>query len=326
MNLLAGITSLKLKMSIVIVVAIGVAAVMSQFGARSGWPVWLGLAAASVLSLVMVQILAKGTTRPLRELERAVSEMQKGDYRQRVAPESVDEVGRLADAFNAMSSELARTERERKDMLMNVSHELRTPLAALRAQLENMIDGVTEPTPRQLESTLAQSMRLESLIERMMHLARLESGQAELVTVPVTVISLVEGAIDAVELATSGTSFEVNCPNHIKVDVDEDLMVQVLTNLVENAVRFGGHEPVEIEARATGETVTIEVCDRGPGVSEGDTDRIFERFYRADAARSRSSGGAGLGLAIARGIVELHGGTIAAEAHHPHGLRVILQL
>lgn len=326
MNLLGGVTSIKMKMSIVIVVAIAVAAVMSQVAARAGWPPWLGLAVASLLSLVMVQILARGMTRPLRELESAVSLMQRGDYRQRVATESVDEVGRLSDAFNAMSAELAKTERERKDLLMNVSHELRTPLAALRAQLENMTDGVTEPTPDQLDASLAQSIRLEQLIARTMHLARLESGQADFVMSPVSAASLIENAIDAVGSAASNAEFFVSCPDDIKVEVDEQLMMQVLTNLLENAVRFGGDAPVEVEARQADDRVTIEVRDHGPGVSAVETSRIFERFYRADAARSRSSGGAGLGLAIARGIVELHGGTIAAEANHPHGLRVILQL
>ena len=196
MNTLHRIPSIKVKFGIVIVVAIGVATLVSQYGYRSGWAVWPRPLVAAAISLLMVQVLAKGMTRPLREMEAAATRMAKGEYHHRIETASIDEVGRLADAFNVMSGELGKIERERRDVVINVSHELRTPLAAVRAQLENMIDGVTRPTPEQLNVTLAQTLRLESLIARMMELARLESGQTELRRTMVDVDTLLHSAAD----------------------------------------------------------------------------------------------------------------------------------
>lgn len=331
MNVLRGITSIKLKFGLVIVAAVGVAALVSQFGYRSGWPVWPRPIIAAAISLLMVHFLAKGMTSPLRDMEAAVSRMSKGDYRQRVETASVDEVGRLAVAFNEMSGELAKIEQERRDLVTNVSHELRTPLAALRAQLENMIDGVTKPTAEQLDVTLNQSLRLEALISRLMDLARLESGQTSLRLTKVSLPDLLETAAAEAAVRSPSCRFDVTCAPDLKAEVDEHLMLQVFANLLDNAARHHDSDAsIEIEATQAhvqrGDALQIEIRDRGAGLSSEQTDRIFDRFYRADAGRSPSSGGAGLGLTIARGIIELHGGLIRAEANHPRGLRVIVEL
>jgi len=331
MSPLRGITSIKLKFGLVIVAAVGVAALVSQFGYRSGWPVWPRPLIAAAISLLMVHFLAKGMTSPLRDMEAAVSRMAKGDYHHRIESASVDEVGRLAVAFNTMSGELAKIEQERRDLVTNVSHELRTPLAALRAQLENMIDGVTKPTAEQLDVTLNQSLRLEALISRLMDLARLESGQTSLRLANVSLLALLETAAAEAAVRSPACEFSVTCPLDLKAEVDEHLMLQVFANLLDNAARHHkGDTPVEIEATpgnpAKVDVAKIEIRDRGEGLSTEQTDRVFDRFYRADADRSPSSGGAGLGLTIARGIVELHGGLIRAEANHPQGLRVIVEL
>lgn len=327
MNLLRSIPSLKLKFGLVIVGAIGIATVFSQIGFRLGWPIWLRPIVSMLVSLVFVQFIAKGMTSPLRQMERAVDRMAHGDYRHRVETDSVDEVGRLADSFNVMSAELSKIETERRDLVMNVSHELRTPLAALRAQLENMIDGVTQPTPDQLDATLAQSLRLEALIGRLMELARIESGQTSLRLAPTNVTDLLLSAVAEAELRSPTADFELDSPLDLKTDLDDTLMMQVLANLLDNAARHAAAgTAVRVEARTRGDGIRIEVLDAGPGLEPEDASRIFERFWRADTDRSSSSGGAGLGLSIARGIVELHGGTIAAEANQPHGLRIVIDL
>jgi len=327
MNPLRRIPSIKIKIGVVIVFAIVVAAAFTQVGARLGWPPWLSPVVACALSLGIVHVLARGMTRPLRQIETAVEQMARGDYRQRVETDSVDEAGRLADAFNAMSAELAAIEQERRDLIANVSHELRTPLAAVRAQLENMADGFTPSTSEQLELTLAQCARLEDLISRLMNLSRIESGQTDLAVAPVVVRDLLQTASAEARLRFPDVTFEVSCPDDLKASLDEQLFHQVLANLADNAAR---HSPpggvVDLAATAGAGRATIEVRDGGPGVRADQTDRIFERFYRSDADRSTASGGAGIGLSIARSIVELHGGEITAEHNQPSGLKMVIAL
>lgn len=328
MNLLRGIRSIKVKISIIIVFAIAVAAVMTQLGARLGWPQWLSPLVACGLSLGLVHVLARGLTQPLRQIEAAVEKMAAGDYRQRVETESMDEAGRLADAFNAMSADLAAIEQERRDLIANVSHELRTPLAAVRAQLENMVDGFTPSNAEQLEVTLAQCQRLEHLISRLMNLSRIESGQTRIEPLPTHVADLLQAAVAEARLRSPQADFVVGCGADLKADIDEQLFHQVLANLLDNAARYSDDKsPVWVDARSSdGAGAIIEVRDQGPGVAPADLERIFERFFRAASDRSTASGGAGIGLSLARTIVELHGGTIHAEANEPHGLRMIVEL
>lgn len=327
MNLLHRIPSIKIKIGVVIIFAIVVAAVFTQIGARLGWPTWLSPVVACAVSLGFVHVLARGMTRPLRQIESAVKSMAMGDYRQRVETESVDEAGRLADAFNAMSAELAAIEQERRDLIANVSHELRTPLAAVRAQLENMADGFTPSTADQLALTLAQCARLEDLISRLMNLSRIESGQTDLVAAPVVLHDLLHSATAEARLRSPQTTFDVDCGDDLKTTLDEQLFHQVLANVLDNAAK---HAPaataVHVSARQSRNATTIEIRDQGPGVAPAHAERIFERFYRVDADRSASSGGSGIGLSIARSIVELHGGRIHAEANQPSGLAVIIEL
>lgn len=344
MNFLHRIPSIKFKLSIVIVGAVVLAVAINDIGVRLGWPFWIRSVASIAISLLMVQILARGMTRPLRAMDTAVARMAQGDYRHRIETSSVDEVGRLAATFNAMSAEMAKIDQERRDLVTNASHELRTPLAALRAQLENLIDGVSEPTPAKLEAMHAQTERLEKLVSRVMDLARIESGQATLHIEQTNVGELLTSAVEGARLRNPDATFELTgidlASRAAKVDLDPLRIGQVLANLLDNAAHHAhpargacvpsgeavATEPVQVEARCGPEMLHIEVRDLGPGIDPDDASRVFERFYRADEARSTASGGAGLGLAIAHGIVEMHGGTIAAEVNHPHGCRMVLAL
>lgn len=330
MNFLHRIRSIKLKLSIVIVAAVCLAVVISDLGVYLGWPFWVRPLVAVAIALLMVQFLAKGMTRPLRAMDAAAERMATGDYRHRIETASVDEVGRLAATFNMMSAELAKIDQERRDLVTNASHELRTPLAALRAQLENLIDGVSQPTSEKLEAMHAQTQRLEILVSRVMDLARIESGQVALHLEPTNVADLLDGAIVEARLRNPDIAYSLQaepCTSEAPVEIDPLRIGQVLANLLDNAAQHSTlAEPVHVEARRVDGQLHIEVRDLGPGVDPDDAARIFERFYRADAARSTAAGGAGLGLAIAHGIVEMHGGTIKAEVNHPHGCRMVLAL
>ena len=169
--------SLKLKLGIVIVIAVWITAVVTLVAVRQfELPSIVGAGAGVVLALGVVQLLARGTTKPLREMASVASAMARGEHGRQVAVTSRDEVGELARAFNRMTAELAETDRLRRDLVANVSHELRTPLGALQAVLENVIDGVSEPDPETLRTMLAQTRRLGRLVSQLLDLSRLEAG------------------------------------------------------------------------------------------------------------------------------------------------------
>jgi signal transduction histidine kinase len=320
--------SIKAKLGVVIVAGVAVTVVVVGGGARAGVSPVISALAAGGLSMVMVQLLARGMTSPLREMAAATRAMARGDYRRTVTATSRDEVGELARSFNAMAAELAEVDRMRRDLVANVSHELRTPITALQAGLENLVDGVEPPGPEQLRTMLRQVERLGRLVAQLLDLSRLESGAIPLQRRTFEVRPVLEDAVDESRLHAPDVEVSVAVAEPgLSADGDPERVHQVLANLLENAVR---HSPaggrVEVSARSERGRVAIEVCDEGPGIPEEEANRVFERFYRADTARSSSHGGAGLGLAIARWIVDLHGGDIRAERRVPTGCRMVVLL
>jgi signal transduction histidine kinase len=284
--------------------------------------------AAGALSLGLVQVLAHGMTSPLREMAAAAAAMARGDYRRRVTASSRDEVGELARAFNKMATQLGEVDRVRRELVANVSHELRTPITALQAVLENLVDGVEPADPETLRTMLRQVERLGALVTQLLDLSRLESGAVPLQRCSFELRPLLEDVAGETRLRTTDVAVAVRVdPAGATADGDPARVHQVLANLLDNAVR---HSPAggTVELRATKDRagVTIEVNDEGPGISEEERSKVFERFYRADSARSSKDGGAGLGLAIARWIVDLHGGDIRVETRQPHGCRMVVEL
>jgi len=320
--------SLKLKLSVVIAAAVGVTVVVFWAGSHLGlWPSMSGVIAGSI-ALVVVWFLSRGMTSPLREMMAATEAMARGDFSQRVRATSRDEVGVLAASFNSMATELAETDRLRRDLVANVSHELRTPIAALEVVLENLVDGIDEPDLRTFRTMLAQVERLGRLVKQLLDLSRLESGAVPLDRRDFAVGPMLERAIRESQLNAPEVEMTVSVePAGLHIDADPERIHQVVANLVENAVR---HSPrggmVAVAARRISDSVTIEVSDEGPGIPASEAPHVFDRFYRADSARSTSDGGAGLGLAIARGIVDLHGGDIHPEQRKPHGCRMVVTI
>ena len=322
--------SIKLKLGVVILAAVAVTVAVVSLGERAGLsPILTGVAAAA-LALAMVQVLAHGMTFPLREMVAAARSMSRGEYGRHVTATSRDEVGELARAFNTMAAELAEVDRMRRDLVANVAHELRTPISALRAKLENLVDDV-EPLERTtLEAMLRQIERLGSLVEQLLDLSKLESGTVPLERSNFMAASLLEHVVDEwrthAEIRDIRLETEVE-PGSLVLNGDETRLRQVLTNLVANAIR---HSPrggrVHLRASKRDGLTRLEVADEGPGIPPGEAERVFERFYRSDHARSSKEGGSGLGLSIARWIVDLHGGTIRSEKADPHGCLMIVEL
>ena len=320
--------SIKLKLGFVIAAAVAVTVFVFWLGVTIGlWPSISGILAALV-AMTFVWFLSRGMTRPLREMAGAADAMAHGDYTRRVTTSSHDEVGTLARAFNEMSAELAETDRVRRDLVANVSHELRTPITALQVALENLVDGVAHTEPDTFRTMLTQVERLGRLVQQLLDLSRLEAGVVPLDREEFPVEPMLEHAVREQQLHEPDVPVAVRVePTNLTVDGDRERVHQVVANLLENAVRFtprGG--TVEVCAHRNDRGVTIEVLDEGPGIPDGERTRIFERFYRADAARSSSDGGAGLGLAIARWIVDLHGGEIHPERREPRGCRMVVTL
>jgi signal transduction histidine kinase len=284
---------------------------------------------ATAIGLLFVQVLARGTTSPLREMAAAATAMARGDHSVRVRATSRDEVGELARAFNTMAAQLADVDRQRRDLVANVSHELRTPIGALQALLENLADGVEPPDPATLRIALAQTERLGRLVAQLLDLSRMESGALPLRPVAFPVRPLLEQALREREIGAPGAvRLKVSVqPGDLAAHGDPERVHQVVANLLDNAIR---HSPpdgrVWLSAHADAAGTTIAVADEGPGIPAHEVERVFERFYRTDAARTARAGGTGLGLAIARWIVDAHGGAIRAEEREPHGCRMVVEL
>jgi signal transduction histidine kinase len=324
--------SLKVKLGAVIVGTVAVTVLVIFVSGRVGIPMRLSIVLATLVGLSMVQLLAHGTVAPLREMRAAAQFMAAGHYDHRVSASSNDEVGDLARAFNAMAAELAEVDRIRRDLVANVSHELRTPIAALQAVLENMVDGVEPADPVTLQVMLNQVQRLGRLVSQLLDLSRLESGALPLQRQSFEVAPVLEEVAAAARLHTA-IDVVVQAPHGVVAHGDPERVHQVIANLVENAVRFspsGGAVEVRAHAAASagagGGTAVIEVLDEGPGIAASEATRVFERFYRSDGARAAAEGGAGLGLAISKWIIDLHGGRIWPERREPRGCRMVVEL
>ncbi len=323
------VSSLKLKLSIVIGVAVGVTVLVFWAGVKLGaWPGVSGIL-AGLVALAVVFWLSRGLTRPVRAMAAATGAIARGDLSVRVAVgDRRDEIGQLARTFNHMAGELEQTDRLRRDLVANVSHELRTPITALQVHLENLVDGVEAADPETLRTMLGQAIRVGRLVEQLLDLSRLEAGAVPLEVRPYDVETMLAGAVRESRLQRPNARVDVAVdPKGLRGVGDAERLHQVVANLVENALRYSPNDGrVEVQAHRDRGGVVLEVLDEGPGIAPGEAERVFERFYRADSARSSQHGGAGLGLAIARWVVDLHGGLIRAEPRTPHGCRMVVVL
>jgi signal transduction histidine kinase len=332
--------SIRAKLGSVIVFAVGMTVLFVyvllgvvrgvHFLLETWWQLLVGGALASAGALVLARLLARGMTQPLRDMAHAAGKMAQGDYSQRVHTASRDEVGQLAVSFNRMSAELANVERLRRDLVANVSHELKTPISALRARLENLLDGVERPDPDVLQVMLQQTERLSRLVDQLLDLSRLESGDVPLEREQLDIGPLVDEVLSEVAVSRDGRAVRVrsDVPSGLPPAwADRERIHQVLFNLLDNAVRFTppGGEVVISAARGPGRC-EVRVADTGPGIPPEHLPLLFERFYRVDQARSRGDGGTGIGLAIARSVVEAHGGRIWAESEVGRGSTFTFEL
>jgi two-component system sensor histidine kinase BaeS len=284
------------SVSVVVIVAVVVAALAS-----------VGLA------IVMARMLA----RPLREVGAAARRIADGDYEARVPREGPEEIASLADSFNQMAATLEEQERMRRDFIANAAHELRTPLTNLQGYLEALRDGVIVADRSTYESLWDEAERLVRLSRSLDALAE---GDAAAGSPAIVTLDLATAIRSAVELAQpsierAGLSLSVAVPETLSARANPDHLAQVLGNLFSNAVRYtpaGGEVIVRAERRPG--DLLISVANSGEPIPADDLDRVFERFYRVEKSRDRARGGAGIGLAIVKQLVEAGGGRVGAES------------
>lgn len=287
-----------------------------------------GIAISAVVAIALAALgawlLARHLTDPLRRLTGAARALAAGDLEHRVVTEGPAEVLELAEAFNGMADSLQEAEALRRRMVADVAHELRNPIAALRAQVEGVAEGVLPADDAHLASLVEDVGTLSRLVDDVQELSVAEAGRLRYEVADFDVCAVVAAEIDRVRiLAQPGVLVSASCPEHpVIVGGDEFRVAQVVRNLLSNAARHTRHGSVSVAVEQDGGLVRVTVTDTGEGISAADLPHIWERFYRADASRAASTGGTGVGLAIARRIVEDHGGRVLATSEPGAGSTV----
>ena len=310
-------SSLKLELSSLIVVATAIAFAMCWFLLKYGWSGWIAMPLTLVVALGITYVFSRGITAPLRQMRDVAEAMAEGDYTVRVDidQDRHDEVGQLARSFNEMAGELEHADKMRRDLIANVSHELRTPVSALQAMVENMADGVTEPTPANLEGILTQTKRLSDLIAFLLDLSRMEAGAASLEIERFDFGEFLDDTIEPLEIADGGHAHDIHVQvaKGIMMEGDQDRLRQLFTNIIGNALK---HSPdgtsvlIEVHEDETHGTIVTNVVNFGSQIAPEARSDIFRRFVKGKSGPGTESGGTGLGLSIARWAAQLHGGTV----------------
>lgn len=283
---------------------------------------WLAGLTAGGLALVLGVFLFRQVVAPIRAVTAAAQEIAAGRLDQRVPVRSRDEVGQLASTFNVMASTLAQDRQLRQHMVADIAHELRTPLSIIQGNLEAMLDGVLPTTPQEIASLHDEAVLLARLVADLRLLSLAEAGQLKLEQAEVDLGALVQRSIEPMRLLAENSHITLMTgirPKLPPVWGDADRISQVISNLVGNALHYtpaGGSIALRVFEAGAGDhrAITITVTDTGGGIAPADLPHVFDRFYRVDKSRSRSSGGSGIGLAIVKQLVEAHGGQVTVES------------
>ncbi|GAB4572245.1 MAG: ATP-binding protein [Anaerolineae bacterium] len=289
----------------------------ADFLAQTRRGLWLAALGAGVLAVAVSALLAWGIARPVRALTHAAHDLSRGELGRQTQVSGPAELAELAEAFNRMSLQLAAGEQARQRMATDVAHELRTPVTVLRSRLEAMLDGVFEMDAANLAVAYDQTLHLARLVDDLRLLTQAEAGRLPLERRRIRadeVLSQAATAFEPLALDAEVTLTTAIDPHLPEVLVDVDRIQQVMGNLLSNALRHtppGGR--ITVRAERVGAAVQVSVHNTGAPLAPEDRAHLFDRFWRAEEARTRDSGGSGLGLAITRQLVQLHGGRIAVE-------------
>jgi histidine kinase len=289
-----------------------------NFRASFNESLFIALAAATVLAVVVSYVFSQSIVSPVRAMMSASQRIAKGHYDERVQSNTPDELGQLAMRFNQMAGQLEQVESMRRRLIGDVTHELRTPLTAIQGSAEGLMDGVLPATAETYQQIHAEAERLSRLVDDLQELSRVESGAFQLDLRDLDSAALIQTVTKRLrhQFDEKRVTLTVDLPPHpIMLHADEDRIVQVLTNLAGNALQYtpaGGQVTISVEP--AGNEARFSVKDTGVGIPPEHIPHIFDRFYRVDKSRSRARGGSGIGLTIAKHLVEAHGGKIWAES------------
>jgi signal transduction histidine kinase len=266
-------------------------------------------------------LVARQVSRPVRSLASASRRIADGDYDQRVAADGPGELAELGASFNTMAAALENVEQRRGALIGDVAHELRTPVTVLRGYVEGLADGVFPASAETWAKLDEETARLSRLVEELQSLSRAEAGQLAVSTAPVDPVGIVNAAAQRFRLAFADKGLRLDAVTPARLPTvlaDPERLVQVLSSLLDNALRYTpAPGTVTIAARQEGDNVAFSVRDSGIGIAAEHLPHVFERFYRADRSRARSSGGSGVGLTIARALAAAMGGVLRAESGGP---------
>ncbi|HQX02347.1 MAG TPA: ATP-binding protein [Anaerolineales bacterium] len=275
---------------------------------------------ASVIAALLVSFfISRRIVAPVRTLTNASQHIAEGHYAERVQVNGSDEIAQLAERFNKMTNQLEQVESMRRQLIGDVAHELRTPLTSIKGYMEGLIDGVLPSTPETFDQIHHEADRLSRLVDDLQELSRVEAKAYPLDFRSLTVPNLVQTTLK--RLSPQATAKRISLRSSLPADLphilaDEDRITQVLVNLVANAIQYTSEDgEVTISAMRLEDEIHISVKDTGVGIPPEHLANLFTRFYRVDKSRSRNAGGgSGIGLTIAKHLVEAHGGRIWAES------------
>ncbi len=279
---------------------------------------WTGMA-AGILGIALVSLLSRRALLSVGVLRAAARTFGGGQYSHRVPRLRPHEIGELGEAFNSMAGDIQRAERQRLNLMADVAHELQTPLSNIQGYVEAMKDGVMKPNDETLDSVHRQVLHLNHLVDDVKLLSLMDAGALRLNYEMASIGDVIRRSVSGFRAKAQSQRITLCAdtePDTPPVRMDTARVLQVVDNLIENAIRHtppGGKVTARSESLSAGET-TVAVVDNGEGIPEEMIETVFDRFRRADPSRARATGGAGLGLSIAKNLVEAHGGTISAES------------
>jgi histidine kinase len=287
----------------------------------------IALTAATMIAIAISALISQRVIAPVRDMMHASRQIAQGNYARRVALPTnrpitdLDEMGQLAHSFNQMAAQLEESDTLRRQLIGDVSHELTTPLTVIKGSMEGLIDGVLAPEPETFQQVYHEAARLQRIVTDLQELSRVEAGAYELHIQPVDLGALTNKITSQLrhQYEDKGVQLHVHLPpGLIMAEIDPDRISQMLINLIGNALQYtpsGGQVDVTVQRKNNGALFTIS--DTGAGIAAEHLPHLFTRFYRVDKSRARVSGGSGIGLTIARHLVEAHGGQIWAESDGP---------
>jgi signal transduction histidine kinase len=286
--------------------------IIEEFHRSWGWSMSISMALGALGSLGISYLVAHRIRTPLQQITSVTQKFREGNFKVRMPSSEIPEINYLSQSFNVMANGLEDSEQKRSELISDMTHELRTPLTVIRGYLERLLEGKTEPSSELYQGLIKENRRLERLVNNLQELSKAQSGTMPLKPTAIELKTLLNSLVARfAEQISEDLSLDLNYQaTRETVVADPDCLEQILVNLIGNAIQYTESGQIIVRTYDDCDRTWIEVQDSGIGIAPEDLPYVFKRFWRADKARSRRSGGTGIGLAITQCLVELQGGKI----------------